>query len=423
MSLATRFADLTALLRQYEPFWRPSPFVHPVPAWCADYPALAADCHALTDAALAALEADPSALMQWLIAREPALAALPPLLEVPTSAPAVTDLPNLWAKDIPGRKWQQIAAFAAQVPALEPKLESELELKPTAAGTLLDWCSGKAHLGRTLAQVRRQPLLAVERDANLCAAGAALAQQAGVAAEFVCADVLQDEPSLPASAQVLALHACGDLHRRLLQRLAQQPVQALTLAPCCYHLWLKENYVPLSALARGRDLQLDRNSVQLAVQEAVTSSHRIRSRSETLAAWRLGFDSLQRELRGKDEYLTTPSLPQSVLLEGFESLCRRIAAHKNLPLPANVDWPHYQALGVERHRRAQRLQGVRHGFRRAIELWLVLDLALYLEQLGYQVELSEFCPRELTPRNLLLRARANQSAAIRHHRNAQPSQP
>ena len=48
---------------------------------------------------------------------------------------------------------------------------------------------------------------------------------------------------------------------------------------------------------------------------------------------------------------------------------------------------------------------VRHQFRRLLELWLVLDRALYLAEQGYRVEVGEFCSRELSPRNLLIDAR------------------
>ena len=47
---------------------------------------------------------------------------------------------------------------------------------------------------------------------------------------------------------------------------------------------------------------------------------------------------------------------------------------------------------------------VRHLFRRPLELWLVLDRALFLQEQGYRVELREFCPRHLTPRNILIHA-------------------
>ncbi len=50
------------------------------------------------------------------------------------------------------------------------------------------------------------------------------------------------------------------------------------------------------------------------------------------------------------------------------------------------------------------LELVRGLFRRPLELWLLLDRALFLEEQGYQVRLGTFCAHELTPRNLLLLA-------------------
>ncbi|MNF11686.1 hypothetical protein D3C80_2129510 [compost metagenome] len=43
-------------------------------------------------------------------------------------------------------------------------------------------------------------------------------------------------------------------------------------------------------------------------------------------------------------------------------------------------------------------------FRRPLELWLLLDRALFLEEQGYQVMLGSFCQAQLTPRNILLLA-------------------
>ena len=47
---------------------------------------------------------------------------------------------------------------------------------------------------------------------------------------------------------------------------------------------------------------------------------------------------------------------------------------------------------------------VRHLFRRPLEIWLLLDRALFLEEQGYRVEVGTFCPKPTTPRNLLIRA-------------------
>ncbi len=389
-------------LRTMAAYWRASPFMQVSPAWCAAHPELAADCLALDDAAVAALRADPAALQAFVGARLPALEALAPLLGMAEgmavgmapcggSAYAASAIAPRALAGIPGRKQQQIAHFAAQLaPGPEP---------------LLDWCAGKAHLGRTLARLQQRPLHAVERDAALCAAGERLAARAGVGAQYQCRDVLREPVQAPPKALVLALHACGDLHRRLIDGPVMDAAQGLLLAPCCYHLWLDGPYRPLSALARQHDLALSRNAVQLAVQETVHAPERELRRQQELAAWRLGFDTLQRELRGVDTYLPTPSLPQRVLQQGFPAVCQQLAARKQLALPAAVDWEHYRRAGAQRLQRARRLSLVRQAFRRAIELWLVQDLRLRLEERGYTTTLQTFCAREVTPRNLLISAR------------------
>jgi len=64
----------------------------------------------------------------------------------------------------------------------------------------------------------------------------------------------------------------------------------------------------------------------------------------------------------------------------------------------------FEANGWRRQREVMRLSIVRHAFRRALEVWLALDLAVYLKNRGYVVELGSFCERQLTPRNLLISA-------------------
>lgn len=390
LTAAQALRPLQHLLQQAAPYWRVSPFTTAQPAWMEEHPELAAACLGLSDEQAEALDREPQALQAWLAPQLPLLGDVDTALQVPMAAAPKTLGNARWSNGIPGRKWAQIEAFAAQIPEDEHPL--------------LDWCSGKAHLGRSLARQQPRPLHAVERNPTLCAQGKALAQQAGVKAHYQCKDVLQQAVEAPPKARVLALHACGDLHRQLIQSPLLDAAQSLHLAPCCYHLWLEEGFCPLSSAASAQDLQLDRNQVQLAVQDTVNAPAAELRKQATLAAWRLGFDCLQRDLRGVDEYLQTPSLPHRLLAEGFPALCHRLAAHKGLSIGTEPNWAQLEERGWERLRQARRLQLVRHGFRRAIEMWLVLDLAARLEERGFAVSLQQFCPREISPRNLLISA-------------------
>ena len=45
---------------------------------------------------------------------------------------------------------------------------------------------------------------------------------------------------------------------------------------------------------------------------------------------------------------------------------------------------------------------VRKAYRRPLEVWLVADLAMYLEENGYDAEIRTLCAKEVTPRNMVV---------------------
>jgi hypothetical protein len=123
-------------------------------------------------------------------------------------------------------------------------------------------------------------------------------------------------------------------------------------------------------------------------------------------AWKLGFDLLRREVLGTDSYQPFKPVAKPWLRLDFGGFCQALAAREGLALPAAVDWDRYERDGWLRQREVMRLSLVRSAFRRPLEVWLVRDLACHLEEHGYRVELGTFCPRHVTPRNILLSARA-----------------
>lgn len=390
-----RFARLTALLAEWQDLWRPLPFVYRELPWPVPFHGLECRLLALDDAECERLQAAPfidSPLSNWLPVSH--LAELVALDDMPGDEEG---LPPSWAAHIGGRKWRQIEAFVPRV-TLGPEQH------------LVEWCAGKGHLARTLARRHGLEVTALEWQAGLCDTGTRLAERQGAAVRLVHQDVMADGAGewLSPHTHVAALHACGDLHRRLIE-LSAEHGSALTLAPCCYHRTAVERYRPLSRrgrqLAEAHGLELARDDLAMAAQETVTAPRHVRQHREAANAWRLGFDALQRDVRGIDAYLPVPSLAYGQLPETFAGFCRWAAGQKDIALPLEIDWGAYEQAGRRRQARVTRLELVRQLFRRPLEIWLVLDRALRLEEAGFSVELGTFCPRELTPRNLLLRAR------------------
>src|SRR5690606_29752243 len=202
----------------------------------------------------------------------------------------------------------------------------------------------------------------------------------------------------------VALHACGDLHVRLIQLGIEQRCRQLAIAPCCYNRIRGNIYQPLSSAAQASRLQLSRDDLGLPLSETVTAGARERRQRDQSMAWRLGFDLLQRKLRADDSYLPTPSLPSAWLKKNFEQYCRDLATLNSLPEPQAEPWYELEQRGWQRLAEVRNLELLRGLFRRPLELWLLLDRALLLAENGYKVRLGTFCPSELTPRNLLLLA-------------------
>jgi len=371
--------------------------MEPVPAWTRSHPELAGLIAGLDEDQCQFFEDHPAELAVLAEASVPSLADYGRLVALSELAPSADQvqaatLPEVRAVDMPGRKRLQSGAFAAAIQPLD---------RP-----VLDWCCGKGHLSRTLAAVCPEPIRGLEWNADLVRDGNRLADHFGDPVSLQCQDVMADDLALPENSHGVALHACGDLHRRLIQRGSEARLGRLSFSPCCFHLTDVSSYRPLSWQAGNYEgaLEPSRHDLRLAVQETVTAPARVREQTRQVSQWRLGFDVLQRYVRGCDEYLPVPSHPARLIHEGFAGFCRWAAGKKGLTLPEDIAFEYWEQQGIRRGHEVRRHELVRHLFRRPLELWMVLDYALYLEEQGYRVRLGEFCDRELTPRNLLVDA-------------------
>lgn len=389
--LRSRFRALDSFLFAWQPLWRPRPFTHLHLPWERQHPELASWLRQRSLEQAEAAHNHPEQLaapvpFPQLAAEALALSQVPAL---PTSGLAPV-APRM-SVDVPGRKWQQIEAFARCL---------SFEQTPSH---WLDWCSGKGHLGRRLLGPS-QTLTCLERDPVLVQAGNQLSARLSVAAHHVQQDVMADDAwrRLQAHHTPVALHACGDLHIKLMRLASQAGCSQLAIAPCCYNRIEAEHYQPVSSEGQASALKLSREDLGLPLSETVTAGARVRRQRDQSMARRLAFDLLQRHLQNSDHYLSTPSLPSAWLDKPFADYCRDLASLKGIPDVGKQDWSALEAAGWERLAQVRNLELVRNVFRRPLELWLVLDQALFLQDQHYHVSVGTFCESHITPRNLLL---------------------
>lgn len=423
LTYSQKFSELNQLLEQSTSLWQMRAFEASSLPWAAKFPHLAEAVWAIADENLDKLDADQGLLVD----------ALSPALDLDlktlglkwnlallrTSNAELIDSADAnkpkhisatrfsfedeahFSAHIKGRKWEQIHAFVQHLP------HHDLPV--------LEWCAGKGHLGRLIAKARGVDVVSLEWQEKLCEEGQAFAHKWQLSQRFICVDAFDIVDSalngdgkhsnpLYAQQHAVALHACGDLHVRLLTLAATAGTQALAISPCCYHLIRASHYQPLSTVAKQSALTLTRHDLQLPLQQSVIASPKQQTLRHQEIAWRLGFDALQRQYRNVDEYLPIPSIKQSQLSGCFADSCLWAATQKSVNLPQHIDFNLWLETGYQRQRLTRRIDLVAHLFRSVLEQWLILDRCCFLQEQGYQVSVSEFCANSVTPRNALILA-------------------
>jgi len=408
LPMESHFNAIDAFLLQWQWLWREVPFKQPSLSWFERHPQWKIVAEAIDDTQLSQLATDADAL--YAFARQQLRLDIEPdyyrikrmdSYRVNCIADTTTPLPP---EGISTRKWQQICAFGDAFQHLGTS-------NSRSSASIIEWCAGKGHLSRALLQQQLcNSAVGLEWDTALIDLGTAAARRDNVALHLQQQNVLDDsvEHYCTAESHHIALHACGKLHISMLRHCSAKNVKAIDLVPCCYHLVDDMQYQPLSGRARQSTLSIDKEALKLALQETVTAPATARRNRQRLQRWRLGFDALQRTIRGIDDYLPVPSMPNAAHAD-FREFCTYCAALKQLELPADLDHAYFEALGHQRFEEVSRFDLIRQLFRRPIELWLALDRCLFLQERGYEVDLAEFCSRTLTPRNLWIHARYRES--------------
>lgn len=388
-----RFDRLETLLLASQWLWRPQPYIEERPAWTRQLPELTASLLALHNEQLYSIMQNPGELLTLLGKSIPALTELKRLCATDKAAADSDQAFSPFIKNhIPGRKWQQIEAFArCFTPGKEP---------------ILEWCGGKGHLGRVLAAQYNSSVHTLEWNPQLCDEGTALARQADLRQHFSCRDVLEsDTREQLAGHHPVALHACGELHRDLLIKSVAIQVKALDIVPCCYHLLGEDDYRPF---CRNRRLQLSRTDRKLAVTETVTAIGREIKQRDREMAWKLAYQKLRAQHTADPGYHPIKPFTKDWLRGSFAEFCQRLAERESLVFEASTPWQQLEEYGWRRQGEVMRLSLPRYAFRRALEMWMLLDMVCYLQEQDYEVRLEEFCDTRLTPRNLLICARHKQ---------------
>ncbi|WP_051117093.1 methyltransferase [Vibrio campbellii] len=395
--MKTQFQFINDCLIENQSLWRFDPFqssLHASLPWQAQHPQLCQWLASLTPSQIEEYKAEPELALQALRPFLPELKTLAELTHLEPLALNGLKLARGLDSGIPGRKLEQISSMG------------EAAIQHHHGVEWLEWCSGKGYLGRILTTQTDQPVTSFEYQQALCDSGQQAANEHHWKMTFIQGDAFNSQARavFKPTQHAVALHACGDLHVRLMQYGSENGIAAMTISPCCYHLIQSEQYQPMSEQGRASSLSLSKQELRIPLQQTVTGGERVRRHRQQEMVFRLGFDLITRQALGMEGYQPVPSIRKSQLSDGFESLCRWAAEQKGIDLSQEIDFDHFEKLSEQRFWQMERLSLVQLVFQRPLEIWLALDKALYLEERGYRVRLAEFCAKSVTPRNILIRA-------------------
>ncbi len=395
--MQTQFQFINDCLIENQSLWRFDPFQSSIQSslpWQETYPQLCQWLESLSPGQVECLKENPEQALTELSAYLPVLALLEQHTRLKTVPLYGLHLDRGLDNGIPGRKLEQIMAMGETV------------IQHHHGEEWLEWCSGKGYLGRVLTTQTDQPVTSFEYQQALCDSGQKAANEHQWKMTFVQGDAFDTKAKavFKPTQHAVALHACGDLHVRLLELASDTGLAAITISPCCYHLIHGETYQALSETAQASTLTLNKQELRIPLQQTVTGGERVRRHRQQEMTFRLGFDLITRHELGLDEYQPVPSVRKSQLSEGFEAFCRWAAEQKGIGLESQIDFDKYQLLAETRFWHMEKMSLVQLVFQRPLEIWLALDKVLYLEQRGYCARLLEFCAKSVTPRNILISA-------------------
>jgi SAM-dependent methyltransferase len=291
----------------------------------------------------------------------------------------------------------------AQVDALARALEGRAE----SAARIVDVGSGHGHLTRELAETFGRPVLGLERSSSLTARARSLPSFASPS--FAVSDVLRDGIPLAAGDWAVALHACGELGDAVVREAAASGA-SVALVGCCLQ---KQRAAHRAPLCHDDDLEPSGGRGRLALDKRLLGLSNLTARERGVEA---SFDdnlASRRRRLALHRLLSSvePGLPFGAEIAGLNrraarsdlpGLVARAFALRGLAQPSAESLAEAARWADEGHARARRLSLPRAAFSRVLEVFVLLDRALYLRERSYAVELGELFPAEVSARNLAL---------------------
>lgn len=325
------------------------------------------------------------------------------LINLQTTARRLCDVPPLVSVAPTARRLRRLETprKRAQVEAL-----TEITMPLVRAATrVVEVGSGHGHLAREVAARSDRLVVGLERDAAISSKARQLPHWDRLSFREV--DVLQHGLALAEGDCALGLHACGELGDALVVGVVER-AQSLALVGCCLqkqradlriplvdrytelpHVTLPKSLLGLSNFTpREQGVEASREE-NIAARERRHALHALLSAHAGPLRFGAEMDGLNRRAAHDD----------------LTSMVCRAFGRRGLPLPSSSAIADAAARAKSLHDQMRRLTLPRILLGRVLEMFVLVDRALYLERAGFEVTIGTAFPREVSARNLTILAR------------------
>ncbi|MCP3140526.1 methyltransferase [Pyxidicoccus xibeiensis] len=310
------------------------------------------------------------------------------------------------------------ALTVAQTQGLSAKKTHELErvLALLAPRTrfihqAVDIGGGMGHLARLCARTFGWTFHSIDRDAALQDKGrrwlARTQPPGGDTLHFIQASVEDGpQPRLDPlfsgrDRASIGLHTCGPL--ALTQLRKSQGAGFVLNIGCCYDKLQAPRDYPVSRFGGVHPLPFTPHALALTTRGRHHKTEVEFARMKRVYAWRFAFDLLSRQRFPERGFVRAGDAPRTLYAGSFAGYARDRLERLGLePGMTDAELESFEESVRADTRDILLCHLLRDRFARALEVVLLLDRALLLEELGFQVELLQLFEPRLSPRNLAL---------------------
>ncbi|WP_375757731.1 methyltransferase [Corallococcus exercitus] len=199
----------------------------------------------------------------------------------------------------------------------------------------------------------------------------------------------------------IGLHTCGPL--ALTQIRKSQGAGFVLNIGCCYDKLEAPRDYPVSRFGGAHPLPFTPHALALTTRGRHHKTEGEFARMKRVYAWRFAFDLLSRQRFPERGFVRAGDAPRTLYDGRFALYARDRLARLDLePGMTDAELDAFEVSVRAETRDLLLCHLLRDRFSRALEVVLLLDRALLLEELGFQVDLLQLFDPRLSPRNLAL---------------------